>query len=68
MLNVKKESLLDFFVKLRNVLAVCYQLSTYHSWTSLEKIFVLLWRQFMAKTSESKQVHRLSSSMKKPHP
>ena len=42
MLNVKKESLLDFFVKLRSVLAVCYQLSIYHSWTLLEKIFALL--------------------------
>ena len=42
MLNVKKESLLDFFVKLRNVLAVCYQLSTYHSWSLLEKIIALL--------------------------
>ena len=42
MLNVKKESLLDFFVKLRNVLAVCYQLSIYHSWTPLEKILALL--------------------------
>lgn len=42
MLNVKKESLFDFYVKLRNVLAVCYQLSIYHSWTSLEKIFALL--------------------------
>ena len=42
MLNVKEESLLDFFVKLRNVLAGCYQFSTYHSWTSIEKILVLL--------------------------
>lgn len=42
MLNVKKESLLDFFVKSKSVLAVCYQLSTYHSWTSLEKILALL--------------------------
>ena len=42
MLNVKKESLLDFFMKSKSVLAVCYQLSTYHSWTPLEKILVLL--------------------------
>ena len=42
MLNVKKESLLDFFVKSRSVLAVCYQLSIYHSWTSIEKILALL--------------------------
>lgn len=42
MLNVKKESLLDFFMKSRSVLAVCYQLSIYHSWTLLEKIFALL--------------------------
>lgn len=42
MLNIKKESLLDFFVKSRNVLAVCYHLSIYHSWTSLEKILALL--------------------------
>ena len=42
MLNVKKESLFDFYVKLRNVLTVCSQFSTYHSWTPLEKILALL--------------------------
>lgn len=42
MLNVKKESLLDFFMKSRSVLAVCSQFSTYHSWTPLEKILALL--------------------------
>lgn len=42
MLNVKKESLLDFFVKSKSVLAVCYQFSIFHSWTSLEKILALL--------------------------
>lgn len=42
MLNVKKESLLDFFMKSKSVLAVCYQFSIFHSWTSLEKILALL--------------------------
>ena len=42
MLNVKKKNLLNFFVKSRIVLAVCYQFITYHFWTSLEKILALL--------------------------